>query len=83
MIESADAAGTTSRGPVPAPTADTLLVPGETCWRIERAERHAVFVDAADYFATLKRAVLLGTLLAAVLGGKAGQRYHSKIDRIR
>jgi MFS family permease len=28
-------------------------------------------------------AVLLGTLLAAVLGGKAGQRYHSKIDRIR
>ncbi len=27
-------------------------------------------------------AVLLGTLLAAVLGGKAGQRYHSKIDRI-
>lgn len=27
-------------------------------------------------------AVLLGTLLAAVLGGKAGQRYHKKIDRI-
>jgi amino acid transporter len=27
-------------------------------------------------------AVLLGTLLAAVLGGKAGQRYHTKIDRI-
>ncbi|PWW21021.1 phosphatidylserine/phosphatidylglycerophosphate/cardiolipin synthase-like enzyme [Geodermatophilus normandii] len=67
MIESADAAGTTSRvpavpaalpEPVPAQTDDTLLVPGETCWRIERADRHAVFVDAADYFATLKRAVL-------------------------
>ncbi|WP_336028991.1 phospholipase D-like domain-containing protein [Geodermatophilus sp. FMUSA9-8] len=67
MIESADAAGTTSRAPavpaprtepVPRPTDDTLLVPGETCWRIERADRHAVFVDAADYFATLKRAVL-------------------------
>lgn len=28
-------------------------------------------------------AVLVGTLLAAVLGGKAGQRYHSKIDQIR
>ncbi|MEJ7707406.1 MAG: hypothetical protein WKF82_09115 [Nocardioidaceae bacterium] len=27
-------------------------------------------------------AVLVGTLLAAYLGGKAGQRYHSKIDRI-
>ncbi len=58
MIESADAAGTTSPAPVPAPTADTLLVPGETCWRIERADRHAVFVDAADYFATLKAAVM-------------------------
>jgi hypothetical protein len=28
-------------------------------------------------------AVLVGTLLAAVLGGKAGQHYHSKIDQIR
>jgi len=27
-------------------------------------------------------AVLLGTLLAAILGGKAGQRYHDKIDRV-
>lgn len=27
-------------------------------------------------------AVLLGTLLAAFLGGKTGQRYHRKIDRI-
>jgi hypothetical protein len=26
-------------------------------------------------------AVVLGTLLAAMLGGKAGQRYHTKIDR--
>ncbi|TYP88957.1 phospholipase D-like domain-containing protein [Blastococcus xanthinilyticus] len=34
-----------------------LLIPGETCWRIERADRFAVFVDAAGYFATLKRAV--------------------------
>jgi phosphatidylserine/phosphatidylglycerophosphate/cardiolipin synthase-like enzyme len=40
------------------PGSDSLLVPGETCWRIERATRLAVFVDAAGYFATLKRAVL-------------------------
>jgi hypothetical protein len=26
-------------------------------------------------------AVLIGTLLAAMLGGKAGQRYHTKVDR--
>jgi phosphatidylserine/phosphatidylglycerophosphate/cardiolipin synthase-like enzyme len=42
-------------GPV---LAEELLVPGETCWRVARAERHAVFVDAADYFAALKGAVL-------------------------
>jgi phosphatidylserine/phosphatidylglycerophosphate/cardiolipin synthase-like enzyme len=53
-----------SGDPVEGPNAesegggDSLLVPGETCWRIERATRYAVFVDAADYFATLKRAVL-------------------------
>jgi phospholipase D1/2 len=35
-----------------------LLIPGETCWRIERATRFAIFVDAAGYFAALKRAVL-------------------------
>ena len=27
-------------------------------------------------------AVVLGTLLAAVVGGKAGTRYHRKIDKI-
>jgi phospholipase D1/2 len=46
------------RDAAPAGGGDSLLVPGETCWRIERAAEHAVFVDAASYFATLKRAVL-------------------------
>jgi phosphatidylserine/phosphatidylglycerophosphate/cardiolipin synthase-like enzyme len=45
------------QGSGPVATED-LLVPGETCWRIERADRHAVFIDAADYFAALKGAVL-------------------------
>jgi phosphatidylserine/phosphatidylglycerophosphate/cardiolipin synthase-like enzyme len=35
-----------------------VMVPGETCWRIERALKYTVFVDAADYFAVLKQAVL-------------------------
>nr|WP_204332504.1 phospholipase D-like domain-containing protein [Geodermatophilus sabuli] len=35
-----------------------MLVAGETCWRVERADQHAVFIDAADYFAALKGAVL-------------------------
>jgi phosphatidylserine/phosphatidylglycerophosphate/cardiolipin synthase-like enzyme len=41
-----------------APAAGSVLVPGETVWRIEKATQHAVFVDAADYFATLKQVVL-------------------------
>jgi phosphatidylserine/phosphatidylglycerophosphate/cardiolipin synthase-like enzyme len=44
-------------GAGPVATED-LLVPGETCWRIERADRFAAFVDAADYFAALKWSVL-------------------------
>ncbi|MQA34335.1 phospholipase D-like domain-containing protein [Modestobacter roseus] len=42
----------------PAEQGAPLLIPGETCWRLERATRFAVFVDAAGYFATLKQAVL-------------------------
>ena len=34
-----------------------LLQTGDTCWRIERADRLAVIVDADDYFATVKAAV--------------------------
>lgn len=34
-----------------------LLRPGETCWRVARADRLAVIVDAADYFATVRAAV--------------------------
>ncbi len=28
-------------------------------------------------------AILLGTLLAAFVGGKVGHRYHTKVDRVR
>lgn len=34
-----------------------LLHPGETCWRIARADRLAVIIDAADYFATVHAAM--------------------------
>jgi hypothetical protein len=26
--------------------------------------------------------VVIGTLIAATIGGKAGERYHNKIDRV-
>lgn len=35
-----------------------MLDPGRTCWRITRADHFALIVDAADYFTTLKRAMI-------------------------
>jgi len=35
-----------------------ILVPGETCWRIERATRAAVIVDADEYFRAARRAMV-------------------------
>lgn len=55
VIESQTASGEPADPPAPD---GAVLIPGETCWRIERADRFAVFVDAADYFAVLRRAVL-------------------------
>lgn len=37
---------------------DRVLIPGETCWRLERADQFAVIVDAADYFRHTKAAML-------------------------
>ncbi|EYD71183.1 phospholipase D-like domain-containing protein [Limimaricola hongkongensis] len=34
-----------------------ILRPGETCWQIARADRLAVIIDAADYFATIREVV--------------------------
>lgn len=39
-------------------TSNTLLVPGDTCWRIERADRFAFIVDAADYYRFAKQAIV-------------------------
>jgi phosphatidylserine/phosphatidylglycerophosphate/cardiolipin synthase-like enzyme len=37
---------------------DRLLIPGETCWRVERADRFSHVIDAADYFKHVKSAML-------------------------
>lgn len=37
---------------------DRLLTPGQTCWRVARADRFACIVDAADYFKYVKAAML-------------------------
>jgi phosphatidylserine/phosphatidylglycerophosphate/cardiolipin synthase-like enzyme len=38
--------------------ADSLLIPGDSCWRVERADQAAFLVDGADYFAAVKQAIL-------------------------
>ena len=38
--------------------ADSLLIPGDTCWRIDKADRVSFLVDGADYFAAVKQAML-------------------------
>ena len=37
---------------------DRLLTPGETCWRVARADQFACIIDAADYFRHVKAAML-------------------------
>jgi phosphatidylserine/phosphatidylglycerophosphate/cardiolipin synthase-like enzyme len=37
---------------------DRLLTPGQTCWRVVRADQFACIVDAADYFRYAKAAML-------------------------
>ena len=45
-----------------------LLVPGETCWRLERAERAAFVVDGEHYFETLAEALERARHRAILLG---------------
>jgi phospholipase D1/2 len=51
-----------------ARASDRILVPGRTCWRIERAERLAVIVDAADYFAAVKSSILKAERSVLLIG---------------
>ena len=37
---------------------DRVLIPGKTCWRVERADQFACIIDAADYFMHVKAAML-------------------------
>ncbi len=46
------------RPPAPPPAPHRVLAPGDTCWRIEQADRMTLLVDGADYFAAAKAAML-------------------------
>jgi phospholipase D1/2 len=45
-----------------------LLIPGTTCWRLERANRVALIVDAAAYYAAVKAAMLKARHSIILLG---------------
>ena len=45
-----------------------LLVPGRNCWRIERAQRLAFLIDAADYFAAVRSAIAQAKCSVFILG---------------
>ncbi|WP_246023324.1 phospholipase D-like domain-containing protein [Nocardia yunnanensis] len=45
-----------------------VLVPGETCWQIARADRLACIVDAADYFQHVKSAMLQARKRIVLIG---------------
>ena len=47
---------------------DGLLIPGETCWRVERADQLACIVDGADYFYHVKAALLRSQRRVLLIG---------------
>lgn len=47
---------------------DRLLIPGETCWRVERADQLACIVDGADYFYQIKAALLQAQRRVMLIG---------------
>jgi phosphatidylserine/phosphatidylglycerophosphate/cardiolipin synthase-like enzyme len=60
--------GLVRRGAKQMTDGDRLLAPGRTCWRIERADRFAFIVDAADYFRLAKAAMLKADHCIMLLG---------------
>jgi phosphatidylserine/phosphatidylglycerophosphate/cardiolipin synthase-like enzyme len=54
----------------------SALVPGETCWRIERATRAAVIVDAEDYFRAAREAMMKAKRQILLIGWDFDARIH-------
>ena len=50
------------------PGASLILSPGSTCWRIERADRLTVIVDAADYFRAVREAMKMARHSVYLIG---------------
>ncbi len=46
----------------------SLLQPGRTCWRVERASRAALLIDGAAYFSALREALLEAEQSVLIVG---------------
>jgi phosphatidylserine/phosphatidylglycerophosphate/cardiolipin synthase-like enzyme len=57
-----------------------LLVPGRTCWRVERADRFRIIVDAADYFRVAKAAMLRARRSVLLIGWEFDTRIKLEPD---
>jgi phosphatidylserine/phosphatidylglycerophosphate/cardiolipin synthase-like enzyme/uncharacterized membrane protein YdjX (TVP38/TMEM64 family) len=53
---------------------EPILVEGDTCWRRVRAERAAVLVDGAEYFAALRASLLKARRSVFILGWELHSR---------
>lgn len=47
---------------------DSFFRPGDTCWRVARANRFAFIVDAADYYRAAKQAILQARSSVMLIG---------------
>ena len=54
--------------------AEPLLIDGETCWRRVAADRAAVLIDSADYFAALRSSLLKAQRSVFILGWELNSR---------
>ncbi len=65
----------------PARTAPGILRPGDTCWRIEHADRLSIIVDAAPYFAALHAALRQARHSVIMIGWEFDTRISLVPDR--
>lgn len=62
----------------PAPA--SLLVPGETCWRVEHADRVSVLIDADAYFTALRAAMIAARRQIVIVGWDVDSRTRLAAD---
>lgn len=72
----AHAAGAAAR-----PDPRQLLFPGDTCWRLARADRVAFLIDAAAYFSAFKAAALRARRSIIIVGWDVDSRVRLEPDR--